>query len=82
MGTAGPPTSVRADRQRLHANVENGVEAVNTAIPMGYNQTNGPYFKFGAYRYLWDTTTIIEYANVIACDDSAGVAVNADPVAA
>jgi hypothetical protein len=27
---------------------KNGVEVVNTAIPMGYNQTNGPYFKFGA----------------------------------
>jgi hypothetical protein len=32
----------------------------NSWIPPGYNQTNGPYFKFGIYRHPTDNTAIVE----------------------
>lgn len=34
------------------------------AIPIGYNDQQGPYFKVGLYRGASDLTTIMEFANV------------------
>lgn len=34
------------------------------AIPIGYNDRTGPYFKYGLYRGISDLTTVMEFANV------------------
>lgn len=34
------------------------------AIPIGYNDAVGPYFKYGLYRGMSDLTTVMEFANV------------------
>lgn len=34
------------------------------AIPVGYNDRVGPYFKFGLYRGMSDASTVMEFANV------------------
>jgi Polysaccharide lyase len=39
---------------------KDGVEIFDDSIPPGYNQTNGPYFKFGIYRHPTDNTAIVE----------------------
>lgn len=42
-----------------------GVEIVNlTGIAIGYNDAEGPYFKYGIYRSAAAETTVIDYANV------------------
>jgi hypothetical protein len=33
-------------------------------IPLGYNDTQGPYFKYGLYRGASDLTTVGQFANV------------------
>jgi len=42
----------------------NGSSVFNSTIPMGYNQPDAGYPKFGIYRSASTTTTTIEFANV------------------
>lgn len=42
----------------------NGVEVFNAPIMLGYNDTVGPYFKYGVYRQEAAATTIATYADV------------------
>jgi len=43
----------------------NGVQKYNSGpIPMGYNDVEGPYFKYGIYRGASSLTTQVQYANV------------------
>jgi hypothetical protein len=43
----------------------NGVQRYDSgAIPIGYNDRQGPYFKYGLYRGGSDQTSVAEFANV------------------
>lgn len=43
----------------------NGVQRYDSgAIPIGYNDQRGPYFKYGLYRGGSDQTSVAEFANV------------------
>lgn len=43
---------------------KNGVEVFNAPVMMGYNDTAGPYWKYGIYRAESAATTVASYANV------------------
>lgn len=43
---------------------KDGVEIFNNAVLAGYNDVNGPYWKYGIYRQEGTHTTVATYANV------------------
>lgn len=41
----------------------NGSSVYDSAIPLGYDQPDAGYLKYGVYRSAYSQTTVVEYAN-------------------
>lgn len=46
-----------------------GTQIVNYSGPVGYQNTQGPYFKFGKYRELSPEKIVVHYSNIKINDE-------------